>query len=545
MHSFLSKIKEVAVPLHKIGVHLKEVNTILIEAFDVFRMKNTRLRSILAILFFLFCLNWFYSYVGVYSFLDSRPTSIHSSAQCQRASIALNYYENDMNFFLPQVQRYSLMGGVTGVEFPIIYYMDALAYKVFGFNEVYGRIISLLIVSLGIFAFFLISQKVLKSTIMAILVVGSASFSPVLLFYSPNFMPDAPSMAMVLASWYFFFKYLDTPKTKYITLFLLLSTLAALIKVVALISPIALVCIAVLDKMGYYKKQRSTPIFPKLFPLLLKTALSILIVFSWYFYANWLAKAYQNETFSLSPVLGDSGTWDALVQNVKVLWLFHYYAYETYVLMGAAIILLVVLYNYVSRLLFSITFLFLLGNLAFVYFFLNQFINHDYYVISILPVIFFLFLTMTDAVLRFSRNKFVLLIPVFFVILFFNMKEAVLNCKENYEFRYSNKIYYWTKDERPYFDLERRLRSAGIKRTDLTISGFEDTFCSSLYLMNQIGIPISSWDDSLRIKELVTYKESKYLVLNDSSRFNKLYPNDFAKDIVLSHRGLIVYRLNH
>jgi hypothetical protein len=35
----------------------------------------------------------------------------------------------------------------------------------------------------------------------------------------------------------------------------------------------------------------------------------------------------------------------------------------------------------------------------------------------------------------------------------------------------------------------------------------------------------------------------KYLVVSDSAKFNKAYPNDFVKNIILVHRGLIVYKI--
>lgn len=524
-------------------VQIKIVNQKVIGFFQRFEIKEQKLGLIFSLLIFAFCLNWFYSYVGVYDYLHVRPSSIHSSAQCQRASIALNYYETDMNFFKPRIQKYSEMGGVTGVEFPVMYYLDALAYKLLGFSEVNARIISLSLVSLGLLFFFLLTNQFLKNSFLSITIVGSAAFSPTLLFYAPNFMPDAPSLALILIAWFYFFKYIRSHSIKHFNFFLIFATLAALIKVVALIALVIIVCLMVLDGLKFFKKNNSLPVFEKPHLQLIKIAVSVGVVFSWYYYANWLATAYKNETFSLSPVMGDAGTLKAVMDNVKELWLFHYYANETYVLLGAAIVFICIFAKYTNRLLFSITFLYFLGNLTFVYFFLNQFINHDYYIISILPLVFFLLLTFADSLVRVANTHFVLIKGIFFIIIAFNMKESLLNCKENYQYRYSSEIYYWAGDNRPYFDLESRLRAVGVKRTDLTISGFDDTFCSSLYLMNQIGIPIASWNDSLKIDEMIKYKLSKYLILNDTARFNKIYPNDFSKNIILTHRGLVVYKL--
>ncbi|MBL7902627.1 MAG: glycosyltransferase family 39 protein [Bacteroidia bacterium] len=523
--------------------YLDQFNTWSTEKMEMILNKLHPVKKTLSLLLFLLSLNWLYYYVGIYNYLEVRPSSIHSSAQCQRASIALNYYEVDMNFFQPRLQKYTDGGGVTGVEFPILYYLDALAYKIFGFNEAIARAISLSIVSLGFFFFFLLARKLLNNSLMALAVVGSAAFSPVLLFYSPNFMPDAPSMALVLVAWFNFFRYREGRKQKYLNYFFMFSALAALIKVVALMSPIVLLCLAVLDKMGFFKKTEPQPLFPKVYPVIIGVGLVVLVVFAWYFYADHLAWIHQNETFSMRPIPGEPGTFKQLLEYLQGVWLFQYYSYESYVLMISSLVVMIIFHKFVSRLLFSITLFLFLGNVCFVYLFLNQFIHHDYYIISILPLIFFLFLTLADTINTLANRYFVALRFIFLVIVFFNMKEAVLNCRLNYEYRYSNKIYYTTYDHRPYFDLEKRLREAGIKRDDITISGFDDTFCSTLYLMNQVGWPIHSWESVSEIKDMLGHPKSKYLILNDTARFNQLLPNDLDKHILFSHRGLIVYKL--
>jgi len=92
--------------MSEIKKYLLQFNFWCIRLGDGFTIKRHPVRTTISVLLFLLALNWFYYYVGIYSFLEVRPSSIHSSAQCQRASIALNYYEVDMNFFKPRVQIY-------------------------------------------------------------------------------------------------------------------------------------------------------------------------------------------------------------------------------------------------------------------------------------------------------------------------------------------------------------------------------------------------------------------------------------------------------
>src|SRR6218665_2060714 len=173
-------------------------------------IKNPKLRTLFSVALFLLLLHALYAHIGIYQRLPERPCSIHASAQCQRASVAQNYYHVDMNFFKPRIQRYRTNDGITGVEFPIIYYTAAVLYKCFGFHEVYLKLISLLIVTAGFLLFYLLARSILKNNLLSLVVVFSGMLSPVLLYYSANFMPDAPAMGFILCAWYFFFRYLDS-----------------------------------------------------------------------------------------------------------------------------------------------------------------------------------------------------------------------------------------------------------------------------------------------------------------------------------------------
>ena len=135
-----------------------------------FKIKNTYSKNIIATILFLIALHfYFYSYIGTYNYLHKRPCSVHSSAQCQRASVALNYYEEDMNFFKPRVQKTVNIDGesrITGLEFPIIYYTAAIFYKCFGFNEIYLKYISLFLCSIGFIFYNLLVLKYIKNIIL-------------------------------------------------------------------------------------------------------------------------------------------------------------------------------------------------------------------------------------------------------------------------------------------------------------------------------------------------------------------------------------------
>lgn len=529
---------------------LKHIYTLInngtIKVWQLFEAKDPKIKWILKVLLFLIAFWGYYSYIGVFKYIHNRPSSLHISAQCQRASIALNYYKTDMNFFTPRIQRQLEGDGITGVEFPIIYYTGAVMYKLFGFDETYLRAISLIIVTFGFFFFYLLVGHFLKNNIIAVMLVMAASLSPVLLFYTPNFMPDAPSFGFHLMAWYFFFNYVNTQKRSQLRWFLFAGSMGALIKATGGIVFVVIICLLILDKLKFFKTKEREYYFPdhgKIFRVL---AIGVIIVFSWYYYASWLSKHHNYESFALRPLMVDD--WNVakeifvVIQN---LWVKHFYAYESYVLIMISFGAILLLMKFANRVLLSITFLMLIGYIFYVYLFLYQFKWHDYYIITILPFVFFLLLTFGEMIVRFSDNYFKLTQLVFMVVLFFNMKESMIYSKINYVERNTRAIYYWTGDYRAYEDLEPRLRAIGIKRTDKFLSAFDDTYCSGLYLMDQLGVNFSNEATPEDMKSYLKNPIIKYVVVNDSAKFNKYSGQDLSKNIIMVHRGLIIYKLRN
>jgi hypothetical protein len=505
-------------------------------------IKNNLIKNIGTAALFLLVLHLCYRHIGVYKYIHERPCSIHASAQCQRASVAQNYYRVNMNFFLPRIQRFVRNDGVTGLEFPIIYYTGAVLYKCFGFNEIYLRLISLLIVSTGILFFFLLTQRFIKNFILSTLVVFSVVLSPVLMFYSPNFMPDAPGLCFTLMGWFYFFIYLETNKKKHLNLFVFFGTMGALIKAVSAMFFLIVLCLLILDKIKKFKNSQGQPIFKDPGLIFTRVSLGLAAVICWYVYARWLSDNYGNQSFAMVTNIVDNANAFNYVLSYIEGWVFQYYAYETYVLLVCALVFIVVAFKWVNKLFFWITLLYFLAGVSYVYLFFYQFAHHDYYFIALMPLPLFLVLTFVDGLKKISGRLALPVLFVFSLIIFFNIKECLVNCKENYTFRYDSRVYLGG-DYRPYYDLEPKLRALGISRKEKIVSAFDDSYTNSLYFMNQPGFTIESVYEHDTIQHALNAPGVKYLVVNDSAKFNKVYPNDFTKNIIIIHRGLIVYKI--
>ncbi|MGZ3883606.1 MAG: ArnT family glycosyltransferase [Bacteroidia bacterium] len=502
-------------------------------------------QKLIASIFILISLHCFYKYTGVYDNIHKRPCSVHSWAQCERASIALNFYQVDMNFFKPRIHKVLDGEGITGLEFPFVNYSAAILYKLFGFNEMYYRLFVMLTLVFGLVLFNLLCYSVTKSYLLALAAVASAALSPILLFYTANFLPDTTSLGFVLAAWYFFYRYLETGRQQKLILFFVFALLAALIKITSIIVFCVLIGLVVLDYMKFFHKTRQNlPLFANKLKVLGLSLLGMALVFAWYKYAQWLSDTYHSDAFLLKQnLVTTKKEMSEIWKVVKETWVPHYYAQETYTLIVCVAFSFLIGFKYVSRLLFTITFLTLMGSCCFVFLMLVQFRNHDYYIITLLPFVFLLMLTFVDMVVKLADNFFPPLKFIVLVIIFFNAKECILWNKESFSLRYDAVSYSYTGDFRPYEDLEPKLRAMGIKRTDVTMSAYDFSFCNSLYLMNQMGWTIDKEFTPDFVKWMMEKTQPQYLVLSDTALFNKTYPNNFKDKIIGYHRGLFIYKL--
>jgi len=146
--------------------------------------------------------------------------------------IARNFYEIDPNILYPRIDvGINSNGTITGVEFPIYNYCIFLLAKIFGYQHWYGRIINLLVASLGIFYFNkLISRYFNKETgfYASMLLLVSAWFA-----YSRTTFPDIFAASLCIIALHFCFRYLEQGKIINIIIFTLLSAAGCLSKISA------------------------------------------------------------------------------------------------------------------------------------------------------------------------------------------------------------------------------------------------------------------------------------------------------------------------
>ncbi len=142
---------------------------------------------------------------------------------------ARNFLEIDNNILLARVDMAGDLTGITAKEFPLFNYLIYLTSLLFGWQHWYGRLISLLVSSIGTYYFYLIIRRFFNekhafaSTLVLML---SIWFS-----YSRKIMPDTFSISLALAGLYYGLCYLYSGGKKNLILYLLLGTAGVLSKI--------------------------------------------------------------------------------------------------------------------------------------------------------------------------------------------------------------------------------------------------------------------------------------------------------------------------
>lgn len=202
----------------------------------------------------------------------------HHWRQVTGLMVARNFSEGQADFFHPKIDEVGVgthvSSGVIGMEFPLLNGLIAGVSSVMGYDHWYGRLINLIVSSLGLWFFFLIIKNYWNDrfAFFATAILGTS----VWFAFSRKTMPDTFSISIAFFSIYFLKKFLDESRSTHLLGYLILSSLALLTKI-----PSAVI-LSVVPVMIYFS-------FISLRKKWLVTLLSLLpaaIAVFWYFVWN-------------------------------------------------------------------------------------------------------------------------------------------------------------------------------------------------------------------------------------------------------------------
>ena len=227
--------------------------------------------------------------VGVRLILIDQPFIDHWSwRQSDVGAIARNYLQGGFQFARPQIDWAGDQPGYVGTEFPILPFLAALCYKVFGVHEWIGRVQAVVLFAVSLPFFFLLVRRIFGE-VAAVWALFFYSFAPLEIMASRCFMPDVPSLTFSIIGLYFFERWISDERSNYafiasavcILLSILIKATSALI-----VAPIA--CLAFQHfRLSAFQR----------FNLWLFAAIAVLPSAIWYWHAYQVSQQFYPHHF--------------------------------------------------------------------------------------------------------------------------------------------------------------------------------------------------------------------------------------------------------
>lgn len=172
--------------------------------------------------FFLFLIALpFRFYHLTYPLLDA-----HYFRQTQTATIALNFYKERVNFFQTELDIFGIgKEKCLTLEFPLYESIVAVMYKIFFFDDLWGRVISITFAFVGAWYLYKLVLLLISNNKIALFSTFFFLFTPLNMFYHRSFMIEPTVITLLLAGVYYFCHWVNfEDKKSYLlsTLFLIL-----------------------------------------------------------------------------------------------------------------------------------------------------------------------------------------------------------------------------------------------------------------------------------------------------------------------------------
>lgn len=515
------------------------------ESIDrVFRKKLVR--SLVFVLVLL-SISLYYNYFEI---LTYRPISKHQWRNCVSASIALNYY-HEGEFFLPrthnmQVDNYT--SDITITEFPLIYYFIGILYRIFGYHEAIYKLVNVLIGFTGLYFLFLTGLRAFNKTIYALVPPVVLFSAPIYVYYTNNFIPDATSLSIVLAGFYFFYRYYEDKRGKDMLWTLVFFGLAGLIKAPAFLLFFAVIGVFGLEWIFRVRFKETGKVFPNPWKQVIWFIAVLAAAFAWYAYA----KIYTDRHGGVVSLVEIRPIWILSAETIKdtllavsVMFRTGNYHYR-FLLIAAALlfILNLVLWRKHNRLFSWLVLLTFTGGASFSLLFFRSLRLHDYYqlnnliIVVLILVNFFLFIREQQTRIF---NSWITKSATLALLLF-----LVIKCNTFLEKQYYGG-WFWDYSiehyNNRYGEITPYLRSLGIEREDKVYCTYDPSINISLYLMDQKGFT----DFYQRVRpfsekvEFFGQKGMKYVLVGDYDTIDK-DPEEIGLVKIGEYNGVGIYR---
>jgi hypothetical protein len=447
-----------------------------------------------------------------------------------------------------QVDDYT--SDITITEFPLIYYFIGTLYKIFGFHEFIYKLVNILIGFTGLYFLFLLGLRAFRNTFYALIMPLLIFSSPIYVYYTNNFIPDATSLSIALIGLYFFYKFYEKGINRDLIISLILLCFAGLNKTPALLLYFAIIGLFIFERVLKISFKKDQFVF-KNWPKQIASFSGVMfIIFCWYAYAKIYSDIHGGvvSPVEIRPIWILSSetikdTWEAIS---KRFWDGNYHSPIFIIISLVLLIHNIIFWKKYDRMISILVMLSVLGGICFSLLFFRSMRQHDYYQMNNLIV---LILIMFNFILYLKENQkkiygswitktiFGVLI-VFFIISNNNLlrKTYYGGWFRNYAIEHYNNRY----DEiTPY------LRSLGISRYDKVYCTYDPSINISLYLMDQKG-HTDFFRKDITFQQKVEFFHGKgcnYFIIGDYDQIDDVQPEEIGLEKIGEYNSVGIYKV--
>ncbi|MBA3829086.1 MAG: glycosyltransferase family 39 protein [Taibaiella sp.] len=364
----------------------------------------------------------------------------HVWRQTQTQTVINNFYKEDNNILHPRINDRADTNRIFKMEFPVMQWLFALFYKIFGNYIIISRILTFLIGIGSVFGMFFLCNAIFKNRILAVIAAWTFNFSPVFYYYTVNPLPDNFALFCGIWSGVFLFQYKNNERIVYILLSALLLGLATLTKLPFVLYSVAFFVFGIILLKNDSNKYKQVLLVYSLY------LVTLLPAFIWYIQVvpGWGGNGI------VRGILGNKETFATLfdiLQFTVVSTL-----PELLINYGSVLFFIAGGYFLLKRKAFNNSYfpIFLLWGCAIVFYFLFE-MNmigkvHDYYLFPFLPLIFILVAYGCYHLLR-GKQRFLQYLSFFALLLLPVTAFLRADARWNTEDPGFNATYYKYKDQ--------------------------------------------------------------------------------------------------
>ncbi|HEY1037933.1 MAG TPA: glycosyltransferase family 39 protein [Bacteroidia bacterium] len=493
---------------------------------------------------------------------------IHEWRQADCLAQVYNYYTNGFKFFDTSflcINTSNCSGKVAG-EFPILYYVTAILWKVFGQHEIILKLINFSLFLMGLVYLYKLGKKLFPDSWLKSLPVLFIIGSPVIVYYSNNYLPDIPALGLVFTGFYFFYDYLLEPQKKKLWKAGLFWVFAILLKITAGILPLA--SIAVLLFMAIREKQLGLRL-----KHLLPFAGGLVLAGAWYVYAFRYNEANQSHHFLLTRLMP---IWELKGEalSLKTEAIFRDTIPELFpkvlnIIFLAVYLFLLFNFKRLLRPLVLISIITFIGTVIYFLFWYIQFEAHDYYFLNFIPFYACVFLLICNyyATVRHKALK-IGITTLSLLLVMYNLYNGAVNIRLRYyhnDFLLQtasihedrrNLFLYLEKMHRfyitPFETCKPYLKQIGIKPEDRAIILPDYTFNMTLYYTGLRGytacgrVGVDGWyyvhDENVMQSQIKC--GAKYLLVYDERILEHKELLKYTTKPIGRYQNIIIYQLH-